>query len=265
MRKKNNYEAWSIYLNTLQHLRDDDIVYNEVCNLINKKFEFADIEYYYVILRNSGHLFEPSIARQNISSALEYFQTNNNEFAVSTCFNNLGITYLYENPYDTKFISDARMHFNGARKIMHKLDSNEEYQSLFNIGVTYTCEKNYSVAIDFYKKAKKLIKDSLSFDIYKIDCNITLCRFLNEEIDIDECLDLLIDNYVDVESIPDTWLKLQYDYNLYTLNNLNNNINATRCYSYYNGNMELYGLYLNIKHGNNNNRFLFAVSPHWRY
>lgn len=263
--KKDNYEAWSIYLNTLQHLREDDTVHNEVCNIIKNKFEFDDIEFYYVILRNSGHLFEPSIARQNISSALEYFQTINNEFAVSTCFNNIGITYLYENPYSTNLVEQARMNFNRAKKIMHKLDSNEEYQSLFNIGVSYTCENNYSVAIDFYKKAKKLIKESLSFDIYKINCNIALCRFLNKDIDKDECIDLLTDDYVDVDNVPDKWLKFQYDYNLCTLNNSNKNISEIQKYEYYNGNIKLYGLYLSVKHNDSNHRFLLAVSPHWRY
>ena len=263
--KKDNYEAWSIYLNTLQHLREDEKVYNDVCNIINKEYEFEDVEYYYVILRNSGHLFEPSIARKNIFNALEYFQTNNNEFATSTCFNNLGITYLYQNPYDTAFIANARDNFNRARKIMHKLGSNEEYQSLFNIGVSYTCENNYTTAIDFYNKSKKLIKDSLSFDIYKIECNIILCRLLKKDIDIEKSIDLLMDNYVDVECVPDKWLKLQYDYNLNALKNLNKNIHTDSNYEYYNGDIKLYGLYLNIKYGNYTTRFLFAVSPHWRY
>ena len=263
--KKDNYEAWSIYLNTLQHLRKDDTVYNEVCNIIDTKFKFEDIEYYYVILRNSGHLFEPSIARKNISSAFEYFQEKNNEFAMATCYNNLGLTYLYENSYDIKSISEARKHFNNAKSIMHRLSSNEEYQSLFNIGLSYTCEKNYSVAINFYKKAKKLIKDGLSFDIYKLNCNIILCRFLNNEIGIDECRDSLLDNYVDIENVPDKWLKLQYDFNLHTLDNFDDKKNVMREYPYYTGNMELYGLYLDITHGDSINRFLFAPSPHWRY
>lgn len=264
--KKTNYEAWSIYLNTLQHMREDKAVYNAVCELIKNHFEFEDIEFYYVILRNSGHLFKPALAKQNISKALTYFQVENNEFAEATCFNNLGIIYLYENPYDVELISEARANFKQAKQIMHKLDSNEEYQSLFNIGLSYTCEKKYSLAIDFYEKSKKMISNNLSFDIYKIDCNISLCKYLNRDIDLEQCINKLLDNYIDIEEIPDKWLKLQYDYNLTALRNLRSSKKQiVSDYEYYPGDLELYGLYLDINTDDTTQRFLFAVSPHWRY
>ena len=67
-----------------------------VQKLNNENPDYGDDEYHYIILRNSGHLFDFQTAYENISKALEYFQSINNAFVESTCLNNIGILYLYK-------------------------------------------------------------------------------------------------------------------------------------------------------------------------
>lgn len=111
----NNYESWSIYLNALQHLRRDCEVKENILSLNSNPNQYSDIEYYYIILRNSGHLFEFDKAVANLQQALEYFQSLNNKFVESTCLNNIGILYLYTS-YNSEHISIARKYFNQAKK-----------------------------------------------------------------------------------------------------------------------------------------------------
>ena len=81
----NNYESWSIYLNALQHLRRDCEVKENILSLNSNPNQYSDIEYYYIILRNSGHLFEFDKAVANLQQALEYFQSLNANYAQTEC------------------------------------------------------------------------------------------------------------------------------------------------------------------------------------
>lgn len=51
----------------------DSLVKEKVINLINNYNEYVDVEYYYIILRNSGHLFEFKQAIKNLEASLNYF------------------------------------------------------------------------------------------------------------------------------------------------------------------------------------------------
>lgn len=63
------------------------------------------------------------------------------------------------------------------------------------------------------------------------------------------------------EELPDPWIKLLCEYNLYILRN--DNFMATDVLEKtYPGNVRLYGLILNNP---NINSFMLGISPHWRY
>lgn len=256
----NNYESWSIYLNALQHLRKDDEVRQNVRKLIMHNIQYSDIEYYYIILRNSGHLFDFNDAIDNINQSLEYFIKIDNKFVESTCRNNIGILYLYHGD-EPQNIHIARKYFLQAKKIMEQLRSNEEYQSNINIGVSYFCEGNYDLALEYFECAQKIVPDSLSFDRIKLECNILICKYIKSECSVDDTRKELLSLISKAEELPDPWIKLLCTYNLLVLRN--GTISEwSKSLQDYPGEINVYGLILKNKNLHN---FMLGISPHWRY
>lgn len=256
----NNYESWSIYLNALQHLRRDCEVKGKVNSLLENQHQYPDIEYYYIILRNSGHLFEFDKAIANLQKSLEYFQNLSNKFVESTCLNNIGILYLYQNQNKGN-IYTARKYFKQAQKIMHHLKSNEEYQSIVNIGVSYICEGNPKLALEYFECAQMIMPQSLAFDIVKLKCNILICRYLINKEDITYVREELLNLCSEAEDLPDPWIRLLCIYNLYILRD-GDIANLTDLQETYPGDINLYGLILKTQ---NTEKFMLGISPHWRY
>lgn len=256
----NNYESWSIYLNALQHLRRDYEVKDKVNSLLENQYQYSDIEYYYIILRNSGHLYEFDKAIANLQKALEYFQNLSNKFVESTCLNNIGILYLYQSQNEGN-IYTARKYFKQARKIMHQLKSNEEYQSIVNIGVSYICEGNPKLALEYFECAQMIMPPSLAFDIVKLKCNILICRYLINKEAIIYVREELLNLCSEAEDLPDPWIKLLCIYNLYVLRD-GDIVDLTSLQETYPGDINLYGLILKTQ---DTKKFMLGISPHWRY
>lgn len=256
----NSYESWSIYLNALQHLRRDNEVREKILSLLKKPFQYSDIEYYYIILRNSGHLFEFDKAIDNLQKALEYFRNLSNKFVESTCLNNIGILYLYQ-AQNKENIQLARKNFKQAKKIMHQLKSNEEYQSIINIGVSYVCENNPRLALEYFECALTIMPSNLTFDIIKLKCNILICKYLMNNQELFNTREELLDLCSEAEELPDPWIKLLCIYNLYVLRN-DDMTNLSCLQENYPGDINLYGLTIKA---HTTDRFMFGISPHWRY
>lgn len=256
----NNYESWSIYLNAMQHLRKDSDVRSYVEKLVNEKFDYGDDEYYYIILRNSGHLFDFQIAYKNVNKALEYFKTINNIFVESTCLNNIGILYLYKGE-ESSNVHTAKDYFKKAQKIMHQLKSNEEYQSIINIGVTCFCEKDYNMALEYFTNAALIMPKSLTFDFIKLKCNTVVCQYIIGNLSIEDTRKELLSLYLEAEEMPDPWIRLLCKYNLSILR-VDNNSYIESLKKEYPGDINVYGLIVpNTDFGN----FMLGISPHWRY
>lgn len=256
----NNYESWSIYLNAMQHLRRDSDVREYVEKLINENFDYEDEEYYYIILRNSGHLFNFQTAYENINKALEYFKTINNTFIESTCLNNIGILYLYKGE-ESSNIQIAKDHFKKAQKIMHQLKSNEEYQSIINIGVSYFCEKDYNMALEYFTNAAHIMPKSLMFDYIKLKCNTLVSQYMIGSLSLEDTREELLALYSEAEEMPDPWISLLCKYNLSILR-ADNNSYIEHLKKEYPGEINSYGLIVpNADFGN----FMLGISPHWRY
>lgn len=255
-----SYEGWSIYLNALQHLRHDDEVREKIIYLKQNFCQYSDIEYYYIILRNSGHLFPCKEAVENMHTALKYFQDLNNLFVESTCLNNLGILHLYQSQ-SQESICTARKYFNQAKRIMHQLKSNEEYQSIINIGISYLCENNPRLALEYFECALGIMPSTLSFDIIKLKCNILICKYLMNKQDVLSIREELLSLCTDAEELPDPWIKLLCIYNLYMLRD--DDILATNdLINNYPGDANIYGLILKNPSVSS---VMLGISPHWRY
>lgn len=263
----NSFEAYSIYINALQHLRHDIKAKALVFELIKKKNMYADKEFYYVILRNSGHLMDYNTALKNLQECIEYFMLSNNSFALATSYNNIGLIYLYNYKINQADILVARKHFHLAQKTMREFNSSEEYQSTFNIGLSYMCEKKYNVALRFFEQALQLVPGVLTFDIKKFICTQCICRLLNKEITPTECRNILNDEYIDVEKHADPWLKFMYEYNLETLDSIIKQCNGDylEITNNYIGIPNIYGVEFEAIFENNKKSFILAPSPHWRY
>lgn len=259
----NCYEAWSIYLNALQHLRHDKLAKEHIQNLKNNYPEYYDKEFYIIILRNSGHLFDYKDALLNLETCIEYFINHENLFALSTCYNNIGLIHLYQYNTDYTKISVSRKYFKKAREIMNELKSKEEYQSLFNIGLSYICENNYTVAESYIDKAIQIIPNVLTFDSEKFLCTKYLCQMFNNKINAKKCLDLICEEYFNIDCQKDNWIRYMFDYNIETLKSIIYNCDPdyANIINNYCGEPNCYGLNYIFK----NNKFILAVSPHWRY
>lgn len=258
----NNYESWSIYLNALQHLRKDEILRREIDNLTKDTPIYDDLDYYYIILRNCGHLYTFEKAFCLLNDSLNYFKQMSNKFIESTCLNNIGILYLYKdiNPDNLQIAKD---YFVKAKQIMHDLKSNEEYQSMVNLGVVHFCEENYSLALEYFELAKQLLPTSLTFDLLKLESNIFITKYALNIQTLNETRLAFLDLVEKAEKMPDPWISLLCNYNLYILKR-NSEQYSGEFTTNYPGDISSYGLYLN----NSNtkvNQIMLVVSPHWRY
>lgn len=263
----NCFEAYSIYINSLQHLREDPKARELVLKIVDQKDLYLDKEFYYIILRNSGHLVDYNTGLLNLQQCIEFFMSSNNSFVLSTCYNNIGLIHLYNYVNNTNDIKIARNYFSKAKQTMQDLHSNEEYQSAFNIGLSYMCENRYDVAMRFFEQALQLVPSELEFDIKKFLCTQYVCKMLKMEISPTECRNFLNNKYIEVEMHTDPWLKYMYDYNLESIDSIihmreSNHSNIINDYS---GDPDIYGVKYTCKYNGNDKSFILAPSPHWRY
>ena len=197
-----------------------------------------------------------------LNDSLNYFKQMSNKFIESTCLNNIGILYLYKdiNPDNLQIAKD---YFVKAKQIMHDLKSNEEYQSMVNLGVVHFCEENYSLALEYFELAKQLLPTSLTFDLLKLESNIFITKYALNIQTFNETRLAFLDLVEKAEKMPDPWISLLCNYNLYILKR-NSEQYSGEFTTNYPGDISSYGLYLN----NSNtkvNQIMLGVSPHWRY
>ena len=144
---------------------------------------------------------------------------------------------------------------------MHQLKSNEEYQSIINIGISYLCENNPRLALEYFECALGIMPSTLSFDIIKLKCNILICKYLMNKQDVLSIREELLSLCTDAEELPDPWIKLLCIYNLYMLRD--DDILATNdLINNYPGDANIYGLILKNPSVSS---VMLGISPHWRY
>jgi tetratricopeptide (TPR) repeat protein len=257
---KNRSKYFLTYLNTIQHLRKDDLAYKETINYLTSSIDKGEI--YHIVLRNTGHLFEVQQAIDHLNSAINYFENEDMIFQQATCCNNLGLLYLYN-----KNTKQALKSFNQASKLLVEIESNEIYQVHFNLGVLHTFERNYILAQANFEMALKQVPKTLEFDKIKLEVNYLLLKFLTNEISHEDTLYTLLN--LSTNNLPDPWLNYFISYNIAILTNFTNdqlkNDHLQALKEGYIGNPDIYGIYHSFEKERKEYNFLFAPSPNWRY
>jgi len=136
-------------------------------------------EHDFLILRNSGHLFDYKKALSVLEIALDGFKRIGSDFGVATTLNNIGVVHAVSGYTDL-----AMKDFVKAKTMLGNLSSNEVYQPLVNISCLMIIEKNYSRAKKYLIEARANLPRLLAMDSIMIDFNEAIISFLSEEISI---------------------------------------------------------------------------------
>jgi hypothetical protein len=112
-----------------------------------------------VILRNSGHLYEPSTSRALVFRSLEGFQQLGLRFGVATALNNLGVVELWAGDH---IQAERRLH--AAKTQLEFLNSNEAYQPLTNLSVLHAVRGDIHGAARLLSQARATVSRRLLMD-----------------------------------------------------------------------------------------------------
>lgn len=113
----------------------------------------------YLILRNSGHLFEPADARTLVEASAIGFESLGRRFGVASALNNLGVIDLAAGATD-----DARDRFETARRQFNDIGSSEVYQPLVNLSSIALLEGDVPLATQLLSSARDAAPRSLLQD-----------------------------------------------------------------------------------------------------
>lgn len=250
-----SFENYTLKVNILQHLRRDYEVKSLIENIHSSNHKD---EFYYLLLRNTGHLFNPELSISNITKCISYFPQNS--FYQGTAYNNLGIQKLRSKRYH-----EALSIFNKAENIFIQLNSNEIYQVYFNKSVYYLLISDITKAVEYLKSGFKSVPKTLIYDINKFICNFIYAKYLQ-----DNNLSLLNHrlksyyNRIKKSTIPDKWLYFQAAYNLISTSKA---LGLEVPHEY----LEIITNFksLSINYGQtisfNGFDYILAISPHWRF
>lgn len=247
-------ESKALYLNGLQHLRRD----KEAIELINSILN-TDLydNHHYIIMRNSAHLFDPTLAIKNLTKCVNYFPKES--FYQATSFNNLGISELYNQNYHK-----SKINFELAEKKFSKLNSNEVYQAYFNLSTYYLLTDQYQTSLEYIRKGFEAVPKSLNYDVLKFMNNYFIIQYyLDENRDkslLANRLLRLFDKAMDVH-IEDPNLCYLIAQNIISIDSKFSTPMLTDIITFYPG---LKGIYNIIKESNQFN-LLLSISPHWRF
>lgn len=267
--EKKSYEQWLVFLNAMQHCRLDSEVRAQLKALFEQKGNYPDLRFYHIITRNSGHLFEPEAALSLLQESANYFKHSGDDFAYSTCLNNMGIVHLRWSNQFKPHIESAISLFEQAGEIMERIDSRESYQSRANLGIAFFCLSNYSVASEYLKIALDTVPSNLTFDIVKLKCNLVIVEMVSGCKDSLSCIDSLLSLYAGSAGVPDPWLRLFLDSTLDTAKAWpeprTTSIDCIAQSISYPGDSRAYGHFATISYQGVEREIMLGVSPHWRY
>lgn len=248
----NSSESTALYLNGLQHLRED----KKARELINSILITNSCDmYYYIILRNSAHLFLPKEAIQNLRKCVKFFPKES--FYQATSFNNLGVAELYAGNY-----LRAKNSFCVARDYFEKLNSNEIYQSYFNLSTYYLLTFDFESGLAYMKLGFKSIPKSLKYDILKFRNNLLITTYyLDENKDKYQLLKRFLKLWDDIQEvrIDDPNLRYLVAQNILKLDTSYLHI-VKDCIDNYPGRRGIYNINMNDDLG-----LILSISPHWRF
>ncbi len=163
-------ERDAIEFNILVNLCEDD----KAASISSNVFHATELapsagEFDFVILRNSGHLFQPDMARAVVNAAIRGFSRLGSRFGVATSRNNLGIVELASNRR-----LDAKWNLESAKNELYSLGSQEVYQPLVNLSGLELVGGNLASARRHIESAREYVPRSLAMDLAMLDFNETI-------------------------------------------------------------------------------------------
>jgi tetratricopeptide (TPR) repeat protein len=165
-------EKRTVTFNILLNLAKDDEAAGLASAVFAEVSRSTGNEQDYLILRNAGHLFPPSEARDLVDTALRGFHALGRRFGAATALNNLGIINLTDEGAGT-----ARDQFKAARRELLELGSPEAYQPMVNLSAASLLARDYTRARRHLRSAREaaprlLLQDRAMFDLNEIALDI---------------------------------------------------------------------------------------------
>ena len=171
-RVPNSKEKRAVSFNIMLNLAHDEQAADIAMEVYGEITSSSGTEQDYLILRNSGHLFEPADARTLVEASVVGFESLGRRFGVASALNNLGVIDLSDGA-----IAIARDRFNAARRQFTELGSTEVYQPLVNLsaiallnGDTQSAKQLLSSARD--AAPRSLLQDNAMFKLNAITLKI---------------------------------------------------------------------------------------------
>ena len=165
-------EKRAVSFNIMLNLAQDEEAADIAMEVYTEVLDTPGTEQDYLILRNSGHLFEPADARALVEASVTGFESLSRRFGVASALNNLGVIDLFEGE-----IAPARDRFNAARRRFTELGSTEVYQPLVNLSAIALLDEDGQLAKQMLTSARdaapySLLQDNAMFKLNTIALEI---------------------------------------------------------------------------------------------
>lgn len=248
----------------LQHLgRDEDAII-----LLNTKLRKCEKnEDYYIILRNTAHLYEYEAARNNLIEALNYFiDKRNSPFAEATIHNNMSVINIWHKDY-----FEAESNLKCAISTLKQLNSNEVFEPYCNESVLSILKQDYLKGYEYAKKAYDVCPRALPLDIIMLTNNLTIAEICIGYKTLQEGLAALRNLNQDYQMIEDPWYEFQLVYNIKQIEHAlyGNSIifaeNQSRFIKEYGNLKTKYYILESFTLTDYTISFCLGLSPNWRY
>ncbi len=251
-------------LNSLQHLGRD----KEAAALLDTKIQDCEKnEDYYIILRNTAHLFKYEIARNNLLEALYYFtEKRNSPFAEATIHNNLSVINIWHRDY-----AEAENNLEYAISTLEQLNSNEVFEPYCNKSILFLLRQDYLNGYEYAKRALNECPRSLPLDIIMLTNNLTIAEVCLGKMTIEEGLAVLRNLKDNYQIIEDPWYEFQLMYNTKQLARAlcENTTPLLQTYeryiNQYNDSRTKYYIIEHFQINGYSISFCLGLSPNWRY
>ena len=192
--------------NALQHLGLD----NNVEELLSTQLSTCTRdENYYILLRNTAHLYDYDEAKKNLILSLKYFSNNKHtSFTVATIQNNLAVINIWKGKYE-----EADYYLKPAIRTLEQIYSNEIFEPYCNKSILHLMRLEYDTAYKYAKNALENCPKTLTLDIVMLSINLIIIRLCQRKLTAEEALIALEQLSNQYPLIEDPWYEFQLLYN----------------------------------------------------
>ena len=154
----------------------------------------------------------------------------------------------------------ALENLNKSEKILKKYDSNEIFEPYCNKSVLFLMKKDYQQSLEYINKSLQMCPKSLTLDVRMLKLNKLVVELVSESISLIDFQNSLRYFEAEIPLIDDPWYKFQVVYNLEQISDIPSVYDQSYIENYKDG---LTKYYILIPYKNYN--FCLGLSPNWRY